>query len=532
VFGQSPDGRLERDLLAALARVPRGERAADQSLIRALADDIALGFDPLTADLGAPWDGPGGWRRVGDVVEHLEQLAAELIEGAPAPGPASAAVMTELEAVMRPKLRASGPAEIKALHDGLDGKFIAPGPSGAPSRGRLDVLPTGRNFYSVDNRAIPTPTAWELGKKSAEGLLLRHFQDHGTALRSLALSVWGTSNMRTGGDDIAQALAFIGARPVWDPSSLRLSGYEIIPLAKLGRPRVDVTLRISGLFRDAFPQQIALFDRAVRAIGALDEPDDQNPVSARMRTDALGLMRDGASEADAAMQAGHRVFGSKPGAYGAGLQALVDSGRWSSRADLGEAFLNWGQYAYGAHAAGTPERARFAARLGDIDAVVHNQDNREHDLLDSDDYYQFEGGLLATAETLTGHKPVAYHNDHSRPERPVARTLEEEISRVMRSRVVNPKWIDGVKRHGYKGAFEIIATVDYMFAFAATTGAVKTHHFDLAFEAFVEDAATREFIRANNRFGYDELIGKFNEARERGYWRPRSNRAHEWLERP
>jgi cobaltochelatase CobN len=530
IFGQSPDGRLERDLLAALARVPRGDRPQDQSIIRALADDLALGLDPLTADLGAPWSGPGDHRIVGDVVEMLEQRAADLIDGAPAAGPASTAVLAEIETVMRPKLRASGPAEMQAVRDGLDGKFLAPGPSGAPSRGRLDVLPTGRNFYSVDNRAIPTPTAWELGRKSAEGLLLRHFQDHGNHLRSLALSVWGTSCMRTGGDDVAQALAFIGARPAWDPSSLRLSGYEIIPLAKLGRPRVDVTLRISGLFRDAFPQQIALFDRAVRAIGALDEPEDQNPIASRMRTDALGLMRDGASEADAAMRAGHRIFGSKPGAYGAGLQALVDSGRWTTTADLGAAFLNWGQYAYGAHAAGTPERDRFAARLGDIEAVVHNQDNREHDLLDSDDYYQFQGGLVATAESLTGRRPLAYHNDHSRPERPLARTLEEELSRVMRSRVVNPKWIDGVKRHGYKGAFEIIATVDYMFAFAATTGAVKTHHFDLAFEAFVEDAATRDFIQSNNRFGYDELIAKFNEARERGYWTPRSNSAFAFLE--
>jgi len=548
VFGVSPTGRLERDLLAALARVPRGERAEDASLVRALADDLRLGVDPLTAELGEAWAGPdmpasltsptpplpsGGReavRSVGDVVERLEALAAEMIEGnSPAPGPASAAVLAEIEGVMRPRLRASGPNEVKALLDGLDGKFVAPGPSGAPSRGRLDVLPTGRNFYSVDNRAIPTPTAWELGRKSAEGLLVRHFQDHGMHLRSLALSVWGTANMRTGGDDIAQALAFIGARPTWDPSSLRLSGYEITPLAKLGRPRVDVTLRISGLFRDAFPQQIALFDRAVRAIGALDEPENQNPVAARMRSDALGLMKEGASEADAAMQAGHRVFGSKPGAYGAGLQALIDSGSWSSKADLGRAFLNWGQYAYGAHAAGTPELARFAARLGDIEAVVHNQDNREHDLLDSDDYYQFEGGLVATAESISGRTPVAYHNDHSRPERPVARTLAEEISKVMRSRVVNPKWIDGMKRHGYKGAFEIIATVDYMFAFAATTGAVKTHHFDLAFEAFVEDEATREFIRANNRFGYDELIAKFNEARERGYWTPRSNSAFEFL---
>ncbi len=547
VFGVSPTGRLERDLLAALARVPRGERAEDASIVRALADDLKLGVDPLTAELGETWKGPTplpgvapsptlptrgrvSARSVGDVVEHLEQLAEAMIEGTtPAPGPASAAVLAEIEATMRPKLRASGPNEVRALLDGLDGKFIAPGPSGAPSRGRLDVLPTGRNFYSVDTRAVPTPTAWELGRKSAETLLVRHFQDHGTHLRSLALSVWGTSNMRTGGDDIAQALAFIGAKPVWDPSSLRVSGYEIVPLAKLERPRVDVTLRISGLFRDAFPQQIALFDRAVRAIGALDEPEGENPAAATMRADALGLMRDGKSEAEAALQAGHRVFGSKPGAYGAGLQALIDSGRWETKADLGKAFLAWGQYAYGVHAAGVPELARFAARLGDIEAVVQNQDNREHDLLDSDDYYQFEGGLVATAEQLGGRRPVAYHNDHSRPERPVARTLEEEISRVVRSRVVNPKWIDGVKRHGYKGAFEIIATVDYMFAFAATTGAVKTHHFDLAFAAFAEDAETREFIRSNNRYGWDEMIAKFEEARVRGYWVPRSNSAAELL---
>jgi len=609
IFGQSPTGRLERDLIVALARVPRGDEAGDASLIRALADDLKLGFDPLTADLGTPWTGPpppppsavplprftgeepgtagadltvreapslldphpqsGGGassrpegqiapverfeerrpeelrsegppkavegatpRTVGDVVEYLEELAAALVDGrAPdADWTATRAVLTTIETTIRPRLRASGPAETAALLAGLDGKFIAPGPSGAPSRGRLDVLPTGRNFYSVDIRAVPTPTAWELGRKSAENLLLRHFQDHGSPLGSLALSVWGTANMRTGGDDIAQALAFIGARPTWDPSSFRVSGYEIIPLAKLGRPRVDVTLRISGFFRDAFPAQIALFDKAVRAIGALDEPIDDNPIAARMRSDALALMRDGASERDAALKAGHRIFGSKPGAYGAGLQALIDSGNWQTKANLAEAFLNWGQYAYGANAAGTPERDRFVARLSNVDAIVHNQDNREHDLLDSDDYYQFEGGLAATAEVLTGRKPAAYHTDHSRPERPVARTLEEEISRVVRSRVVNPKWIDGVKRHGYKGAFEIIATVDYMFAFAATTGAVKTHHFDLAFEAFVEDDGTRQFLQANNRFGYNELIAKFNEARRRGFWVPRSNSAFAHLE--
>jgi cobaltochelatase CobN len=573
VFGQSPGGRQERDLIVAIARVPRGEGEGQASLIRALADDLKLGFDPLATELGEEWTGPAvransvpsvipaqagnqpapdpnaSWapasagvtaadvetsvRTVGDIVEYLEHLAAELVDGSLAPQPrwaATRAVLETVDAIIRPRLAACGPNELKALLDGLDGRSVLPGPSGAPSRGRLDVLPTGRNFYSVDIRAVPTPTAWELGRRSAENVLRRHFQDHGVYPRALALSVWGTANMRTGGDDVAQALAFIGARPTWDPSSLRLSGYEIIPLAKLGRPRVDVTLRISGFFRDAFPAQITLFDRAVRAIGALDEPEDDNPIAARMRNDALGLIKGGESEQSAALAAGHRIFGSKPGAYGAGLQALIDSGTWSTKSDLATAFLDWGQYAYGAKAAGTPARDRFAARLSDVDAVVHNQDNREHDLLDSDDYYQFEGGLVATAEALTGTRPAAYHNDHSRPDRPKTRTLAEEVSHVVRSRVVNPKWIAGVKRHGYKGAFEIIATVDYMFAFAATTGAVQSHHFDLAFDSFVEDEATREFIKANNRFGWDELLARFAEARDRGYWQPRSNSAHAWLE--
>lgn len=544
IFGQSPQGDLARDLTIALARVPRGDGPGDASLIRALADDLKLGIDPLTAKLGTPWHGPdfraeaaqpqtAALRTIGDVVEALEELAIALVEGQLSVPPdwlATKSVLATVTELIQPRLAACGPAELSALLDGLDGKFVRPGPSGAPSRGRLDVLPTGRNFYSVDSRAVPTPTAWELGKKSAESLVLRHFQDHGVYLQSVALSVWGTANMRTGGDDIAQALALIGAKPVWDPSSLRVSGYEIIPLAKLARPRVDVTLRISGFFRDAFPAQIALFDRAVRAIGALDEPTDDNPIAARMRTDALGLMADGQTEAEAGLAAGHRIFGAKPGTYGAGLNAMLDSGTWSTKADLAKQALDWGQYAYGAQAAGIPERARFAARLSSVDAIVQNQDNREHDLLDSDNYYQFEGGLAAAAEHLSGNQPAAYHNDHSRPERPVIKTLEEEISHVMRSRVVNPKWIAGVKRHGYKGAFEIIATVDFMFAFAATTGATKTHHFDLAFDAFVEDDATREFIRANNPYGYAELIAKFNEARQRGFWTPRSNSAYGYLE--
>ena len=250
----------------------------------------------------------------------------------------------------------------------------------------------------------------------------------------------------------------------------------------------------------------------------------------RMQAERASLEQAGVSPDEALRKSGFRVFGSKPGAYGAGLQALIDERGWQSDEDLAEAYKVWGSYAYGAGVEGEGDRKALDRRLGTIEAVIQNQDNREHDLLDSDDYYQFEGGMTAAVKSVTGERPTVYHNDHSRPERPVIRTLEDEIGRVVRGRVVNPKWIAGMQRHGYRGAFEIIATVDFMFAFAATTGAVKTHHFDLAFEAFVENDANRDWLRAANRFGYDELIARFDEARRRGLWSPRSNSAFAYLE--
>ena len=389
------------------------------------------------------------------------------------------------------------------------------------------MLPTGRNFYSIDSRAVPTPTAWTLGERSASEMLDPP-SSRTTACypAALGLSAWGTSNMRTGGDDIAQALALIGAKPQWDPASWRVTGFEITPLAKLARPRIDVTLRISGFFRDAFPAQIELFDKAVRAIAALDEPPDDNPIAARVTTETAELMSSGLPEAEAAQLAAFRVFGSKPGAYGAGLQALIDEKLWSDRADLAAAYITWGSYAYGATAQGKPSAETFTRRLKRIEAVVHNQDNREHDLLDSDDYYQFEGGMTAAVEAASGTRPTVYHNDHSRPERPVTRTLEEEIGRVMRSRAANPKWIAGVMRHGYKGAFEIAATVDYLFAFAATTGAAKSHHFELAWDAYIADETVQEFLKSNNPAALREITERFAEAQSRGLWTPRSNSAY------
>ncbi len=530
IFGTAPEGRLATDLTVALARVPRGEgKAGDASLIRALAADLGVSdeeFDPLDCAMGAAWGGPRPetlalmsdevWRSNGDTVERLELLASALVSGervADEGWTATWAVLGWIEGEAMPALASCGPAESAAVLAGLDGRFVAPGPSGAPTRGRPDVLPTGRNFFSVDSRAVPTPAAYTLGWASAAMLVERYLQDNGDSPRAMVLTAWGTANMRTGGDDIAQGLALMGVRPTWDGASRRVTGFEIVPADVLGRSRVDVTLRVSGFFRDAFPAQMDLFDSAARAVMALDEGEDVNPAAARWRAEGGGR------------EAGYRVFGSKPGAYGAGLQALIDERLWSERADFAESYLEWGSYAYGGGAAGEGARGALEARLSHTDAVVQNQDNREHDLLDSDDYYQFEGGATAAVATLSGKEPVVYHNDHSRPERPVIRTLEDEIGRVIHSRVVNPKWIEGVKRHGYKGAFEIAATVDYLFAFSATTKAVRSRHFDLVYEAFIENEDTRTFIEAHNPAALREISERLSEAIERKMWTPRSNSA-------
>ncbi len=540
VFGRSPEGPPRDALLVALARLPRGDGTGrDASLTGALAADLGLGaFDPLDCALGDPWTGPrpaalageGAWRTNGDAVERLEALALDLVAGRRKAAPswtAARAVLDGISETLGPAVDACGGAEIAGTLAALDGTFVPPGPSGAPTRGRTEVLPTGRNFYSVDTRAVPTRAAWTLGWKSASLLVERHVQEHGEWPRRMALSAWGTSNMRTGGDDLAQALALMGVRPQWTGG--RVTGFEILPADALGRPRVDVTLRLSGFFRDAFPHQIDLFDAAVRAVAALDEPADRNPLAAQVAADADALAAAGADPGTARRRAAHRVFGSRPGAYGAGLQALIDERGWKTDADLASAYVAWGGYAYGGGAEGAEEHGLFRRRLGGVDAVVHNQDNREHDLLDSDDYYQFEGGLAAAVRNLSGRQPAVWHNDHSRPETPRVRTLEDEIGRVVRARVVNPKWIAGVMRHGYKGAFEIAATVDYLFAFAATARCVSNRHFDLVFEAYLGDPEVLRFLEDSNPDALGEIANRLLEACERELWRPRSNAAYDRL---
>ncbi|WP_326534559.1 cobaltochelatase subunit CobN [Pseudorhodoferax sp.] len=529
VFGASPTGRQRRDTLLALARFPSG---GDAGLLGALAADLLpdTGFDPLRLEPARPWAGPRPavlqaqstepWRHEGDTRERLELLAQQLLDGAQhaSDWPQTQAVLQRVHDQLAPALDACGAEELRQLARGLRGLFVPAGPSGSPSRGRPDALPTGRNFYTLDTRAIPTQAAWELGQQAARQLIERYLQEHGEYPRTLGLSVWGTATMRTGGDDLAQAFALIGVRPRWAPGSQRVQDFEVVPRAGLHRPRVDVTLRISGFFRDAFPLAVQMFDAAVQAVAAQEEDAEDNPIRARILAEAQALQDAGASAEQARRQAGWRVFGAPPGHYGTGLDPLLHSGDWQDSGDLARAWIVWSAHAYGQDSEGEPAGAALRRRLGELDIVAQNQDSREHDILDSSDYLQFQGGMAAAVRAVAGRTPALYHGDHANPLQPRVRTLHQEIGRVVRARVTNPKWIAGAMRHGYKGAFEMAATVDYLFGFDATTGQVADHHYALVADAYLLDATTRNFVAEHNPEALRGMLERLLEAMQRGLW--------------
>ncbi len=526
IFGKCPERKQLRDLIISIARFPSFDRTG---LTTAIARDLNLDFNPLTADPSADFSENNrearfiNCRNLGDAIAIIESIAAEiidnLIESKPLelPGKETAKELKYLENQLIPSLQKTH-QEITNLIAGLDGKYVPSGASGAPTRGRPDVLPTGRNFYSVDIRAIPTETAWDIGRKAAEVVIERYTQENGEYPQTLAISVWGTSTMRTGGDDIAQVLALLGVQPVWDGLSRRVVDFEILPVSVLGRPRVDVTLRISGFFRDSFPNLIDLVYNAIESVSSLDEPAEINPLGAKVKQDRDFWQQEGLELEKASQRALHRIFGSKPGAYGAGLQGLIEAQNWRDDEDLARAYINWSSYAYTADGKGSAAPEAFKKRLKELQIVLHNQDNREHDLLDSDDYYQFQGGLTASVRALTGKNPTTYFGDNSIPANPRVRQLKEEIARVYRSRVVNPKWIEGVMRHGYKGAFEMAATVDYLFAYDATARCVEDFMYRGVADAYIFDDKVQEFIKDKNPWVLRDMAERLLEASQRGLW--------------
>ncbi|MDV6013740.1 cobaltochelatase subunit CobN [Haloechinothrix sp. LS1_15] len=410
---------------------------------------------------------------------------------------------------MVPRL-AGTTGELDSVTHALDGGYIPAGPSGSPLRGLVNVLPTGRNFYTVDPKAIPSRLAYQTGQSLADSLLRRYREDTGDWPRSVGLSVWGTSAMRTAGDDAAEVLALLGVTPVWDEASRRVSGIEVIPLEELGRPRIDVTVRISGFFRDAFPHVVELLDDAVQAVAQLDEPADQNFVRAHVADDL--------AEHGDRRRATTRIFGSKPGSYGAGLLQLMDSGNWRDDADLAEVYAVWGGYAYGRELDGVPAREDMESSYRRIQIAAKNTDTREHDIADSDDYFQYHGGMIATVRALSGSAPASYIGDSTTPDAVRTRTLGEETARVFRSRVVNPRWLAAMRKHGYKGAFEMAATVDYLFGFDATSGVVEDWMYGKLAETYVLDEQNQQFLSQSNPWALRGIVERLTEAADRELW--------------
>ena len=540
IFGQCPEKEQLRDLIIAIARSPSYSRIG---LTQALAKDFGLDFDPLLGvdnnHVGANGNSPPqkttDWqnkylqrlkkaRNAGDAIAILEEIAIELVERVIAHKPVTHYSLpnTQLQLqwinnTLLPNLIKSD-REIINLLRALDGKYIPSGASGAPTRGRPEVLPTGRNFYSVDIRGIPTETAWSVGSAAAQTLIERYTQENGEYPKTLAISIWGTSTMRTGGDDIAQVMALMGVRPVWDGISRRLVDFEVLPASILNRPRVDVTVRISGFFRDSFPNIIDLLNKVAQKVADLPESEEINPLAAAVQTEQQALQAQGIDLETAQKRSRYRVFGSKPGAYGAGMQGLIEAQNWQNDEDLARAYLNWSSYAYDGSGKGHAAPETFQRRLKQLQIVLHNQDNREHDILDSDDYYQFQGGMTAAVRSLTGKNPEVYFGDNSQPSNPRVRKLTEEIARVYRSRVVNPKWIKGVMRHGYKGAFEMAATVDYLFAYDATANCVTDYMYEGVAKAYIFDEQVQEFIQAKNPWALRDMSERLLEAHQRGLW--------------
>jgi cobaltochelatase CobN len=489
---------------------------------------------------GAPTSG-------GDVIDLLESGQMALLDALAAsdwdPGSAESVCAEVLgrrdagvERALRfaaaevvPRIRRTG-EEIEHVVAALNGRHVPSGPSGSPTRGRLDVLPTGRNFYSVDPRSLPSELSWEVGQRLADAMLERHRRETGELPRMVGLVAWGTSAMRTQGDDIAEIFALLGVRPKWHPESRRVTGIEVVALQELGRPRIDVTVRISGFFRDAFPHVIALLDDAVAAVAVLEEPDESNFVAAHARADAERLAAELGADG-AWRRATTRVFGSKPGTYGAGLLQLLDGGDsangaagpeagagWRGAADLAAVYEAWGGYAYGRGLDGAPARESMRDCFARIEAAVKNVDSQEHDILDSDDYYQYHGGMVATVRALSGREPAAYLGDSSDPSRVVSRTLAEETRRVFRARVANPRWIASMIRHGYKGAAELSATVDYLFGYDATANVAEDWMYEQIAERYLLDADVAAFMSRSNPWAARAIAERLLEAADRGMW--------------
>jgi len=530
VLGELVGGERLVEYLAQLTRLPTGD-------VPSLREEIlrSAGHDPeeIAASPGRALPGTSG-RTGGQVLLAAHAAAVELLgaldrggydpravdaiveAGLGRPAPRVAAVLDHVATDLLPRLRGTA-GERRSVLAALSGRFVPPGPSGAPTRGGGDILPTGRNFFSVDPRSLPTPGAWVVGQALAEALLERHLDHEGRYPRNVGIIVWGTANMRSRGEDIAQVLHLLGLRPVWDTAG-RVVGLEVVPGEELGRPRIDVTARISGFFRDAFGNLVDLLDRAVAMVAALTEPEDENFLRAHVVADARACRAEGAREDEAWRTASLRVFGCPPGTYGAGVAELVESKEWRTRQDLADAYVRYSAHAYGRGVHGRVAPEAFRRQLGRMDVTVKNEDTREWDMLSCTDFYNYHGGLVAAAESVRGTAPLSIVGDSSDPRRVRVRTTAEETRIVLRARILNPTWIAGLRRHGYKGAGDLSKVLDILFGWDATADVMDDWMYDRVADRYALDPEPAGWMRSVNPHALRNILDKLLEAAQRGMW--------------
>ncbi|AEG15729.1 cobaltochelatase, CobN subunit [Desulfofundulus kuznetsovii DSM 6115] len=539
ILGQPPAGEALVEMLLALTRLPNGPVP---SLREQVAGIKGFNYEALLSNPG--YFDPDRGRTYGEMLDEIDNLARRLLEAFvnggytvdEAPfivqkllGKQNEEICRVLEYAVNtlvPALAATK-QELDNCLNALAGGFVPPGPSGAPTRGMADILPTGRNFYSVDPQAVPSRAAWQVGCSLADALLERYRQEKGTYPGSVGIVVWATSNMRTGGDDIAQALYLMGVRPVWDEKSGRIKGLAVIPLEELGRPRIDVTIRASGMFRDAFLNVIHLIDQAVEMVANLDEPEDLNFVAAHVRQEVAEKVAQGINPEQAREEALWRIFSDPPGCYGAGVSNLITARNWRDEKDLGEVYVTWGGYAYSRRSFGKDARPAFRQRLALVEATVKNEDTREIDMYDSDDFYSYHGGMVAAVKAIKGEPPMSFSGDSSDPARVRVRTLDEETRHIFRARVLNPKWIESMKRHGYKGAGDLSHLVEVAFGWDATAGVLEDWLYEALAHKYALDPSMQDWFKEVNPWALQNIVEHLLEAIERGMWQaaPEMNEA-------
>ena len=529
ILGEPPEGSRLDEFLVALTRLANGQVP---SLRQSLAEAMGYDYDYLLDNRGKIVSGS---KTCGQVIEDLNAHALRLVSGLHERGfavetipelmkeilgkrnPKIEKVLDYIATTLAPNIDATVD-ELSAILCASDGGFVSPGPSGAPTRGMADILPTGRNFYSVDPQAIPSQAAWKVGVAQADALLERYLEDEGCYPESLGMVIWGSPTMRTKGDDIAEVLCLMGVRPVWEERSGRVTGIELIPMEELQRPRIDVMLRISGFFRDAFPNIVHLVDRAVELVAEQKEPPEQNFLAKHVSADISEKTAAGIDLEQAKTLACYRIFGCRPGAYGAGVSDAIDSKNWKDEKDLAEIYVKWGGYAYGRKNFGVTVSDEFRRRLSRLDLTVKNEDTREYDMLDGDDFYSYHGGMIAAVKALKGELPRSYCGDSSDPDRVKTRSTVEETKHIFRARILNPKWIESMKRHGYKGAGDISRMVDIAFGWDATAEVLEDWMYEELANKYALDKEMQEWLKKVNPHALQNIAERLLEAVERGMW--------------